>query len=412
MLRFNLAASRDISLVDLRIALINFIIAKKRDKGFILRVEDANEKQEAKRKDQESQELLKKFAINFDQTIYQSDHLRRYQNLALRLLEEKKAFLCTCEENKECYRDCKQMDSNSINKIQQNNTPFTLRLYKPDKTITFNDLIEKDLSFSPEEIGEIIILESNGTPSKDFACAVDDMIEGIDIVIQEKSDILDSAKEIHIQNSLNFKNQITYAHIPPLLKDIKVKELLEEGYLPDAIINTLLSLGTNPPTELFTLPKAIEWFDLEELSKEPVYFDIEKLKYINKEHLQRIDDLSLSRIFGFGDVGIGKLAKLYIDESVTIKNLESKIQTIFAPKLAIGTQKEQMQELSKLIFMAPMFDEFEDFKNYLLDNSNLQERQLLKLLSQLMTGRDDTSKLKEIYNCIKPYIMEITRCQH
>ncbi len=418
MLRFSLYTNKDISLSDLRIALIESLIARKRRDRLILRIEDANTPKDSVRKEQEAQEIIKKFAINFEQIIYQSEHIGRYQHLAIKLLENKKAFLCTCELDNNCYKNCKDnIDTKSIGDIKEKKIPFSIRLNRAKEDIVFKDSIKGDISISPDEIGEFVIFKSDSTPSSDFACAIDDMIEGIDLVIQEDRDMIKSAREIHIWQSLGFDKNIEYAHIPTLLNknktelSIPIKELLEEGFLPDAIINNLLSIGIKRDKKIFTLPDALEWFKLEEISLKPVFFDKKELQYLNKEHLRRIDNLTLSKIFGFADADIGKLAKIYLDESITIKNLEGRIREIFAPKRCRDVDKERIRELSKLILSAPMFDSFEDFKNYLIDKSKIQEDELLKILSQLITGRDDSSKLEEIYDCIKPYITEIAKCQ-
>ncbi len=98
-------------------------------------------------------------------------------------------------------------------------------------------------------------------------------------------------------------------------------ELFKEGFIPDAIINyTILKSYQNPPQKIFYLKDAISWFDIKNISKEPKEFDYEELRYLNREHIKLIDDKKLSNFFGFADVNIGKLAKLYLKDVAHLMN--------------------------------------------------------------------------------------------
>ena len=73
-------------------------------------------------------------------------------------------------------------------------------------------------------------------------------------------------------------------------------------------------MGNETPSEIFTLEEAISWFKIENISKNPTKFDIDKLRFINKKHLETMDDMRLSKILGFADTDIGKLAKIFLKE--------------------------------------------------------------------------------------------------
>lgn len=187
-----------------------------------------------------------------------------------------------------------------------------------------------------------------------------------------------------------------------------VKWMFEEGFVPDAIINYLLLLGNaKAPKEIFTLPEAIEWFKLENISRSAVKFDIDKLRFINREHLKMMDDKQLSTLFGFADVDIGKLAKIYLEEVSTTKELEAKIRPIFAPKDFSAEWGEQMTIMAKYIADAPMINGFDDFKTYLMKESGLKGENFLKPLRYLLTGTGNGPELSEIYPLIKPYLLEV-----
>jgi glutamyl-tRNA synthetase len=438
MLRFAPSPTGDMHIGNLRVALMNYIVAIQKGEDFLLRIEDTDKTRNIEGKDREIEEILKKFAIIPNETIYQSDNFPLHQKLAYRLLKEQKAFLCTCteeeleqnrqiaKEQKRAYRysgKCFENGFEMLEELKKSNTPFVIRLKKPQDSITFTDLIKGKITTAPDEIDSFVILRADGTPTYNFACAVDDMSAGVSLIIRGEDHLSNTPKQIHIQKSLGFNEKIEYAHLPIILnsdgKKMSKRDsassviwLLEQGFLPDAIINYLLLLGNKTPTEIFTLPEAINWFDLKSISKSPAKFDIDKLKFLNREHIKKMDSKELSKIFGFVDSDIGELAKVYLEESSTIFEIERKIKKILSPKKCNNNWKEQMETLSKIILNAPMIDEFDEFKKYLIKESGLKGKNLFKPLRVLLTGEESGPELSLIYPYIKSYILEVARCEH
>ncbi len=155
------------------------------------------------------------------------------------------------------------------------------------------------------------------------------------------------------------------------------------------------------------MPEALEWFDLNTLSKSPVKFDIDTLRSINREHLKRIDDKRLSTLFGFADEDIGKLAKLYLEEASTINELEAKIKPIFSPKDFSGKWGEEMRIMAENIQEMPMIDDFDDFAVHMVHMTGLKGEKFFTPLRVLLTGAEDGPELSEIYSLIKPYLLEV-----
>ena len=155
------------------------------------------------------------------------------------------------------------------------------------------------------------------------------------------------------------------------------------------------------------MPEALEWFDMTLISKSPVIFDIEDLRSINAEHLRRMDDKLLSKLFGFADEDIGKLAKLYLEEASTINELEAKIKPIFSPKDFSGEWSEQMRIIAENIQEMPMIDDFDDFAVHLVHMTGLKGENFFKPLRLLLTGAEDGPELCDIYQLIKPYLLEV-----
>ena len=433
MLRFALSPTEDMDIESLREALFNYIIARERDEQFIVRIGDIDKERNIEGKDTEILQILEKFALPHDHLFYQSENLHIHQTLAIRLVEEGKAFVCTCtpeqlEADREKARKervayrysgrCETMKSGELNRLKEEKTPFVLRLRKPEAPIVFDDLLRGKIETAPEEVDSFVILRADGTPSDNFACACDDMLTGIDMVIGKEDHISNTPRQIHIKQLLGYDTHTDYAHLPAILDTegkkmsrhddtSSVKWLFSEGFIPDAIINYLLLLGNKTPEEIFTLPEALEWFRLESISGIPARFDIDELRRINREHLKRMDDKALSTLFGFADANIGKLAKVYLGEASTLNELEGKIRAIFTPKDFAGVWGEEMRILEKIIAESKPIERYDVFSKHLMDQSGLKGENYFKPLRILLTGAEQGPELSDIYPFIKSYLLEV-----
>lgn len=422
MLRFAPSPTGDMHIGTLRVAIFNYMVAKQKDVNFIVRIDDTDKERNITGKDTEFMEILEKFALPHDSVSHQSENLHMHQTLAIRLLEEKKAFVCTCNPE-ELDRDrysghCFDVGAEELQKLKEEKTPFVVRIKAPDAPIVTHDLLKGDIETAPDEVDAFVILKADGTPTCNFACACADMISGISLIIRGEEHFGDTAREIHIKRVLGYEEETEYAHLPILLNEQgkkmsrsddagSVKWLFEQGFIPDAIANYLIALGNQTPKEIFTMPEALEWFDLAQISKSPVTFDIDRLRFLNREHLKMIDDKRLSSLFGFADENIGKLAKVYLEEASTINELEAKIRPIFKPKDFSGEWGEQMKQISDVIFDAPMINTYDAFESYIMEKTGLQGENFSQPLRYLLTGTGNGPELSTIYPYIKSYILEV-----
>lgn len=430
MLRFAPSPTGDMHIGNLRVALFNYIVAKQRGEELIVRIEDTDKERNIEGKDKEIFDILALFGIEYSQMMYQSENVRFHSAMAIQLLHDKKAFNCFCTPEtleskreaavaqKRAYRYDGACHNLPAEQVIDNMNPFTVRLAKPDGAIATNDLIKGKISFDADEVDSFIIMRQDKTPTYNFACAVDDMLSDISLVIRGEDHVSNTPKQIHIRKSLGYKKDIEYAHLPIILNDLgkkmskrddasSVKWLLEEGYLPSAISNYLILIGNKVPHEIFTMQEALEWFKIENIAKAPARFDIDKLKFINREHLKRMDPKELSRYVGFADEEIGNLAHLYLEEAGTTKELREKIKTIFDPKVIPEEFKEAAEILKAEIIKAPYFETYDEFKNYLSNESGLKGKNLFKSIRLLLTGAEHGPDLAEIYKHLKNYIAEI-----
>ncbi|MEA3521845.1 MAG: glutamate--tRNA ligase [Campylobacterota bacterium] len=424
MLRFAPSPTGDMHIGNLRLAIFNYLLSQQNDEALIVRIEDMDTERNIEGKDQEILDILGLFGIEYKEVIYQSSHLKYHRAMALQLLHDKKAFSCFCTPEtieskkkaakvaKKAYRYDGTCENLPADLVIDNMNPFVIRLKKPNSSLHVSDIIEGDNSF--------IIMRQDKNPTDNFACAIDDMISNIATVIRSEDHISDTPKQIAIHHALGYTKDIHYAHIPIILNNegekmskqdsvSSVKWMLEEGFLPSAISNYLIVATTKAPHEIFTIQEALEWFDLSDISASPTRFDIDKLRFINQEHLKMLDDKELSRYVGFADIDIGKMAKIYLNEASTLKELRAKIEPIFAPKKIPEIFAEQTETIRNIIQMAPHFEEFNEFKAYLVKESGLEEEALLKPLHLLLTGTEHGPEVSNLYAYLKNYLGEIIK---
>lgn len=432
MLRFAPSPTGDMHIGNLRVAIFNYIVATQRKEELIVRIEDTDKERNIEGKDEEILGILALFGINYSQVIYQSQNVRFHSAMALQLLHEKKAFSCFCspewleskreeaKEKKEAYRYDDACRNLPAELVIDNTNPFTVRIARPDETIVIKDHIKGEVAFEPDAVDSFIIMRQDKTPTYNFACAVDDMLADISIVIRGEDHMSNTPKQEHIRTALGYEKKIEYAHLPIILGEggkkmskrddaSSVKWLLEEGYLPEAIANYLILIGNKPPKEIFTIKEAIEWFSLESISKSPARFDMDMLKHINKEHLKLLDAKELSRYVGFADAEIGELARIYLEEAGTTKELKEKIAPIFAPREINEEFGEQAEIMKKVIIEAPYFEEYEDFKNHIMKESGLKGKNFFKPLRILLTNAEHGPDVAEVYKYLKNYLGEIVK---
>ncbi|MBN2816953.1 MAG: glutamate--tRNA ligase [Campylobacterales bacterium] len=422
MLRFAASTARDMSIGDLRVALFTFITSLQRKEDFIVRLEDTNTKKNIEGKDKEVLDILDFFKIKSTQEIYQSQNVRFHSAMALQLMHEKEAFSCFCspewiqkkideaESEKKPYLYDDACANLPAELVIDNLNPFTVRIHRPKKDITIIDSLQGELRLKADTIDSFMILKQDKTAMKDFATAIDDMLSDISLVIQSQEEIESAAKQEYIRAALSYNKKIEYMHIPNIENnDVSVLSLLESGYLPEAITNYLISISTRAPKEIFTLEEATEWFSFDAMVKTPVVFDIEALRAMNKEYLKKLDAKELSRYVGFADEEIGELARIYLQEASTTKELNDKIAPIFSKRTIPQKFEEQTKNIANIIKSAPYFNEYDAFESYIIQESGLQGEELLIPLRILLTNAERGPDIAQVYNCLKNYMGEIIK---
>lgn len=432
MFRFAPSPTGDMHIGNLRVALFNYICATQANEKMVLRIEDTDKERNIEGKDKDILNMLQLFGISFEPLYYQSNNFKYHLQFASTLLYKKKAFICFCTEEElekkrelakaqgRAYRydgTCEKLGSEDV---LNNPNPFVIRMKKPENTIVFEDQIKGEASFEPEAVDSFVIMRADKYPTYNFACACDDMLQGVTSIIRGEDHMSNTPKQELIRTSLGYDQKMQYAHLPIILNDegkkmskrddaSSVQWLLDQGFLPEAILNYLILLGNHTPCEIFTVKEALEWFSIKTISKSPARFDIDKLRFINREHIKRMDNLALSKLVGYSCEDIGKLAKLYTEEGSTINEIKPKIATIFAKKEPYAEFANESKQLQSIMLEMPHFEAFDEFKAYLLEKSGLKGKPFFKPLRFWLSGADNGPELALLYPLIKNYLKEIVR---
>ena len=430
MLRFAPSPTGDMHIGNLRVAIFNYIVARQRGEKLLIRIEDTDKERNIEGKDKEILEILDIFGIKYDNVVYQSSNFHIHQEMAKKLLEEKKAFACFCSEDeiaierekakleKRPYRysgKCEYLTPKEVEKLK-NKKPFVIRIKKPENPIKFNDLIKGEIELTPFDIDSFVILRADLTPTYNFACSIDDMIYDISLVIRGEDHLSNTPKQIHIRKALGYDKEIEYAHLPIILNEdgkkmskrdnaSSVKWLLQQGFLPEAIANYLILLGNSFEREVFTIEEAIEFFDLRKISRAPAKFDIEKLKFLNKEHMKKIKDLA--KRFNVNSI-YEDLLQIFKDESSTLKEIKEKFDKVFEKSTDEEFSRER-EILKKEILENELEENYDDFKKRLQANTGLKGKKLFMPLRELLINQKHGAEIKDLYKAMKPYLKEIVK---
>lgn len=209
-------------------------------------------------------------------------------------------------------------------------------------TTVVHDIIRGDVEFSNDQLDDFIILKSDGNPTYNFVCVIDDYLMKISHVIRAEEHLSNTPKQLIIYEALNIQPP-QFAHVPMILAPDRsklskrhgatsVEEFFENGYLKEAIVNYLLLLGWSPGEDrtIISLDEAIQKFELEKVSKNAAIYDINKLTWINGYYLKEIDidDLyeRMKYFYSKNGIDISSFDKEYVKS--VLKLVREKVKTL------------------------------------------------------------------------------------
>lgn len=302
---------------NLRTALYSYLIAKHLDGEFILRIEDTDKEREVSGAIDLIYDVLKDTGLTYDEgplkpgnvgPYIQSKRLEIYQKYAHKLVDLGYGHYCFCSEDtiKEnqnyLYDDpCKNISIEEARKRIANNEKYTIRqTINKTGTTTFNDAVYGTIEYENSLLDEGILLKSDGYPTYNFANVIDDYLMNITHVVRGNEYLSSTPKYNLIYQAFNWQIP-TYIHVPPVMKDAQNKlskrngdasyqDLINKGFLSEAIINYIALLGWSPvgKEEILSLDDLVKQFTIERISKSPAIFDYEKLKWMNGVYLRNM----------------------------------------------------------------------------------------------------------------------------
>ncbi|MFL2727650.1 MAG: glutamate--tRNA ligase [Gammaproteobacteria bacterium] len=350
--RFAPSPTGTLHIGGVRTALFNYVYAKQKDGLFLVRIEDTDRERSKKEYEQNILDNLMSIGINPDEKpINQSQRNAIYIKAAERIFESGNAYWCDCSpetleamRNEQTAAGKKPMYDGRSRKLGLKRSDNTvLRLATPENGETVvNDLIRGEIKFQNNELDDLILLRSDGTPTYHLCNVVDDYEQNVTTVIRGEDHISNTPRQIHIQNALGYP-KLEYAHLPLVLGTDKKRlskrhaatsldEYHSMGYLNESIINTLARLGwSGGENEVFTLNELIKDFDISEVQKAGAIFDITKLDWINSQHLNNLSKESFkTHIMPFIDnLGIDYSQYQQLDELIeAMRSVKPNLQLI------------------------------------------------------------------------------------
>ena len=307
--RFAPSPTGTLHIGGVRTALFNFVYARQNNGKFLVRIEDTDRERSTKEFENNILENLSSIGLDPDEKpINQSERDEIYIKAAEKILESGNAYWCDCsadeleimrkEQSASGKKPMYDGRSRDLGLSRSNKT--VLRLATPEKgEVIVNDLIRGEIRFNNNELDDLILLRSDGSPTYHLCNVVDDYEQSVTTVIRGEDHISNTPRQIHIQNALDYPS-LEYAHLPLVLGTDKkrlskrnaatsLEEYKEKGYLDSAILNTLARLGwSQGDKEVFYLDDLIKEFNLKDVQKAGAIFDISKLDWLNSQHLSNL----------------------------------------------------------------------------------------------------------------------------
>ena len=400
---------------NLRTALYAYLIAKHEGGKFLLRIEDTDQERYVEGAVDIIYRTLEKAGLKHDEgpdkdggvgPYVQSERQAAgiYLEYAKKLIEKGEAYYCFCDKErleslktevagKEIVmydKHCLHLSKEEVEEKLKAGTPYVIRQNNPRTgTTTFHDEIYGDITVDNAELDDMILIKSDGYPTYNFANVVDDHLMGITHVVRGNEYLSSSPKYNRLYEAFGWEVPV-YVHCPLITDEEHKKlskrcghssfeDLLEQGFLPEAIINFVALLGWCPEEEreIYSLDELVKAFDYHHMSKAPSVFDYTKLKWMNGEYIKAMD------FDAFYEMALPYL-KQTVTKAYDLKKIAEMVKTrieifpdipalidffeevpeyetaIYAHKKMKTTPESSLEVLKELL---PILEEQEDYSN-------------------------------------------------
>ena len=400
--RFAPSPTGNLHIGGARTVLFNWLYARAKGGKFILRIEDTDQLRSKPEFVDEILNSLKWLGFNWDEIYYQSKRFNIYDEYAQKLLQEGKAY-----------------------KEKAPDKPGEAVIFKvPQQKIKIHDLIRGDIEFDTSVIKDQVLIKSDGTPTYNFACVVDDATMNITHVIRGDDHISNTPKQTLLYEALGFSLP-KFAHLPLIMGmeggrlskrtgATAISDYRKLGYLPQALVNYLLLLSWAPGNnvELIDINEAIKLFDVIQVNKTAATFDLKKLNWMNNQYLknedpEKLTDLLVPALIEKGYINkdnpdrrsLVSLVKLFQPRLATINDFPDWADFFFVEELKIDPEAEnkyltkdlsnefrlfieKLDELGKFDILSIE----ESFRN-LVKELNIESKALIHPIRVALTGK-------------------------
>lgn len=313
---------------NLRTALYEYLITKHEGGDYILRIEDTDQERFVEGATELIYDALRKTGLKHDEgpdiggpvgPYVQSERQAKgiYLDYAKQLIDKGEAYYCFCTperlaslkqviDGKEVTvydKHCLHLSKEEVEKNLSEGKPYVIRQNNPTEgTTTFHDELYGDITVDNKELDDMILIKSDSFPTYNFANVVDDHLMGITHVVRGNEYISSTPKYNRLYDAFGWDIP-KYIHCPLITDEDHHKlskrsghssfeDLLEQGFLVEAVVNFIALLGWSPEDneEILSLDELIKKFDYHRINKSPSVFDYTKLKWMNGEYLKRMDD--------------------------------------------------------------------------------------------------------------------------
>ncbi|MBE6635291.1 MAG: glutamate--tRNA ligase [Ruminococcaceae bacterium] len=319
---------------NLRTALYSYLISKHDGGKFILRIEDTDRERLVEGATDIIKSTLAITGLTYDEgpdvggdhgPYVQSERKEIYMEYAKKLVELGHAYYCFCSKERleELHnedatggydRHCRDLSAEEIEAKLASGVPFVIRQRMPlEGTTTYTDCVFGEITMNNSELQDQILMKADGYPTYNFAHIVDDYLMGVTHVVRGSEYLTSTPKYVLLYDAFGWERP-NYVHLPLLMGKnadgsvsklskrhgaVSFQDLIDDGYLPEAIINYIALLGWCPKqseTEFFTLDELKSLFSIDGVSKSPAVFDFEKLLWFNGEYIHKLDDAEFTRL--------------------------------------------------------------------------------------------------------------------
>jgi nondiscriminating glutamyl-tRNA synthetase len=365
-----------------RTALFNYLFARHHGGKFIVRIEDTDIERNIEGGELSQLENLKWLGIDYDESVdiggpyapyRQMERLDIYKKHAEEMLENGHAYKCFCsteklDEEREMQKakgiaapmyvgTCRNLTKEEVAEKEAAGIPYTIRMRVPaDVTYTFKDLVRGSVTFESKDVGDWVLIKTNGIPTYNYAVVLDDHFMKISHVFRGEEHLSNTPKQIMVFQAFGWEAP-HYGHMTLIINEDRKKlskrdesiiqfvaQYKDLGYLPEAMFNFFALLGWSPEgeDEIFSKEDLIRLYDVNRLSKSPSMFDKQKLTWTNNQYVKQ---LSLDQVVDLALPHLQQAGRL--PETLTAEEQQwaTGVIALYHEQMSFGSEITELTDL-------------------------------------------------------------------